>query len=164
MVKRKTTMNVGTYKTRKQALSAASNFRKGSKMDISNRYTVSYRVERAGAKNYKVVSTLKPKSKTKSKSKTTLARFDSNIPRGAPLGYKSSKDYYKAQKESRAKNPSSKIPKTITRQGKRYSLEFTRSTARSYRQELAKVDTNKKSVRTVKNQNGMISVYTRNKR
>lgn len=58
-------MNVGTYKTRKQALSAASNFRKGSKMDISNRYTVTYRVERAGktSKNYKVVSTLKPKKK-----------------------------------------------------------------------------------------------------
>ena len=63
MVKRKTTMIVGTYKNRKQALSAANNFRKGSKTDISNRYSVTYRVEKAGknSKNYKIVSTLKPK-------------------------------------------------------------------------------------------------------
>jgi len=80
MVKRKTTMNVGTYKTRKQALSAASNFRKGSKMDISNRYSVSYRVEKAGknTKNYKVVSTLKPKKMKKSSSKPKTMKKKSN--------------------------------------------------------------------------------------
>ncbi len=164
-------MNVGTYKTRKQALSAANNFRKGSKNDISNRYSVSYRVEKAGknSKNYKIVSTLKPKKKTSIKTTSTkssrgIARFDSNIPRGGPLGYRNMQEYYAAQKRSRTKRPSSKPPETITRSGKRFTLEFTKLTENAYRNEIAKVDRKKLSVRTVKNSNGTISVYTRNKK
>ena len=63
MVNRKTTMKVGEYKTRKQALSAASNFRKGSSKDISMRYSVTYRVEKSKSNkdNFCVISTLKPK-------------------------------------------------------------------------------------------------------
>lgn len=77
MVNRKTTMKVGEYKTRKQALSAASNFRKGSSKDISMRYSVSYRVEKSKSnkENFCVVSTLKPRKTTKSKTKSKRKKY-----------------------------------------------------------------------------------------
>lgn len=77
MVKRKTTMTVGTYKNKSQATTAANNFRKGSKTDMKPGYSISYRVEKAGkmSKNFKVVSTVKPKKMaTKKKSRTYRKR------------------------------------------------------------------------------------------
>lgn len=69
MVKRKTTMTVGTYKNKSQATQAAKNFRKGSMNDIKPNYSIFYRVEKGKGKSpfWKVVSTLRPKSKASNK-------------------------------------------------------------------------------------------------
>jgi hypothetical protein len=69
MVKRKTQMIVGYYKNKNQAMSAAKNFRKGSMNDIKPFYSIFYRVEKPkkNSKSWKVVSTLKPKSKASNK-------------------------------------------------------------------------------------------------
>jgi hypothetical protein len=69
MVRKKTEMIVGYYKNKKQALQAAKDFRKGSSNDIKPFYSIFYRVEKPkkDAKSWKVVSTLKPKSKASNK-------------------------------------------------------------------------------------------------
>jgi len=69
MVRKKTQMIVGYYKNKKQALQAAKDFRKGSSNDIKPFYSIFYRVEKPkkNAKSWKVVSTLKPKSKASNK-------------------------------------------------------------------------------------------------
>tara|TARA_Y100001938_G_C8100800_1_gene441581 strand:- start:5699 stop:5932 length:234 start_codon:yes stop_codon:yes gene_type:complete len=69
MVKRKTQMIVGYYKNKKQATQAAKDFRKGSMNDIKPFYSIFYRVQKPkkNAKSWKVVSTLRPKSKASNK-------------------------------------------------------------------------------------------------
>lgn len=69
MVRKQTQMIVGYYKNKKQALQAAKDFRKGSSNDIKPFYSIFYRVEKPkkNAKSWKVVSTLRPKSKASNK-------------------------------------------------------------------------------------------------
>jgi hypothetical protein len=106
-----------------------------------------------------------PKPPKKPKKSGGLARFDSNIPRGAPLGYSSMKEYYDAQAASRAKRkPMYKPPKTIKRNGQRFTLAFSSYNEKTIREKTAKLPKNLK-VRTVTNKRkdrfDFISVYTR---